>query len=66
MKLGNPLSVIYKKHKTGVKGELIPKEWYGYGYKHIYMNPKYKHHAAQKPVEILEHCLAIVPSGAWC
>ncbi|CAM2792051.1 DNA-methyltransferase [Helicobacter felis] len=47
----------------GTKGVLEPQEFYGYGYKEAKIHPNTKQHATQKPLEILKHCLEIVPKG---
>ncbi len=47
----------------GTKGALESKEFYGHGHKEAYLHPKKKDHATQKPLEILTHCLEVVPKG---
>ncbi len=47
----------------GTKGKLEPRELYLDGYVCAYLHPSKKDHATQKPLEVLKHCLAIVPKG---
>ncbi|WP_104759434.1 DNA-methyltransferase [Helicobacter bizzozeronii] len=48
----------------GTKGELSNSEpTFHYGYVQALLHPSKKDHATQKPLEVLKHCLAIVPKG---
>ncbi len=52
----------------GTKGELPDYErrteaQYHYGYIQAYLHASKKQHATQKPLEVLRHCLSIVPTG---
>ncbi|WP_210630261.1 DNA-methyltransferase, partial [Helicobacter bizzozeronii] len=47
----------------GTKGKLESRELYLDGYVCAYLHPSKKDHATQKPLEVLKHCLEIVPKG---
>ncbi|WP_162982775.1 DNA methyltransferase, partial [Helicobacter vulpis] len=52
----------------GTKGDLpdIPRKQsaFHYGYVQAYLHPSKKQHATQKPLEVLKHCLEILPRGS--